>query len=160
MNTARVEASISNATVIGDGDLTLNAVSTAKITSTLGNEATSSSAALYGATTSSFGAMLTSNMVNSSAKAFILNGSATVGSASISASDDAAIDAHSELQSTAESSNDAGKGLLNNFANALINDYKFTSSSGVTNTTQSLKFGDKVWHDGTVYQFMGADTRS
>ena len=50
-NPSAVQASISNTTVVADGALTLNAVSTAHITSTLGNELTSSSSAMFGAST-------------------------------------------------------------------------------------------------------------
>ena len=46
------------------------------------------------------------------------------------------------MQTAAQSTNDLGRSLLNNYANTLLNDYKYTSSSG----PQALNFGDRVWN--------------
>ena len=72
----------------------------------------------------------------------------------MSASDDAAIDAHTTLYASVSPTNDAGAGILNKLAGALLDDYQFTSHSG----TRLVHFGDKVrTDDGTVYQYMGED---
>ena len=81
---------------------------------------------------------------------------------SVTATDSSAIAAGSNETSTNSPSNDAGAGLINGYANLVLDSYQYTDQSG----SQSLNFGDKVWVDdgkhkgtGSVYQYMGT-TRS
>ena len=153
---ALTDAKITNSTIDASGDVTVTSTSTAHITAVIDNSATSAPQAIMGAGGMSAAAVLSSNMVNSAAHATIdTNTSVDAGGdVSVSASDDAAIDAHTTLYASVSPTNDAGAGILNKLAGALLGEYQFTSHSG----TRLVHFGDKVrTDDGTVYQYMGED---
>jgi hypothetical protein len=76
------------------------------------------------------------------------------GNVEVTAKDRAAIVASTALYSAVSPTNDAGAGVLNRFVGAFLDDYRYTSSSGV----RALTLGDKVRAaDGTVYAYMGVD---
>ncbi len=102
--------------------------------------------------------VLASNMVSSGAQAWIdfTIGGALVadGGVEVTASDAASIDATTSLESEVSPTNDLGAGILNGLVGAFLDDYEFTSHSGM----QFVAFGDKVrTDDGTVYEYMGED---
>ena len=156
---ATTTASIVDSTVDATGGVHVSATSTAVIVARIGNEATSAPAAIMGAGGMSAAAVLSSNMVNSAATATIENsviGAAAPigGDVAVEASDEATIDSVTELRAEVAPSNDLGAGILNTFVGSLLDDYQFTSHSGM----RLVRFGDKVrTDDGTVYRFMGVD---
>jgi hypothetical protein len=96
----------------------------------------------------SVGAILSSSMVNSKARAIVENSPVNAaGPVTVAASDDAAIDSHTTMYSEVAPSNDAGAGILNQWTGQFLGEYKFTEHSG----TRDVAFGDKVrTDDGTV----------
>ena len=72
----------------------------------------------------------------------------------MSASDDAAIDAHTTLYSSVSPTNDAGAGILNQLAGALLDDYDFTSHSGTRLVRSATRCAPTT---ARVYQYMGED---
>ncbi|HEY3484643.1 MAG TPA: hypothetical protein VGK49_04625, partial [Ilumatobacteraceae bacterium] len=155
------QPAISEATIRGSsfvnatGSLRVSAGSTATITSLVSNAATSAPQAIMGAGGMSAAAILSSNRVNSAARASIDASTVEVdGDVTVEAADDATIDATTTLFSEVSPTNDLGNGIMNQLAGALLDDYQFTSHSG----TRLIRFGDKVrTDDGTVYRFMGTD---
>ena len=80
----------------------------------------------------------------------------SLGAMSITATDGASINASSEMTSINTPVNDGGAGLINHYADLVLNAYQYTEKSG----SQTLNFGDKVWvgngdGTGTVYRWMG-----
>ncbi|MCH2143446.1 MAG: hypothetical protein MK077_10690, partial [Phycisphaerales bacterium] len=92
-----------------------------------------------------------------------------VASLSVTATDNATIDASTRLVSSSTTSNDGGAGILDGLISTFLDDYKYTSNSG----TPTLKFGDRVRvaddfvtsvgspvsdadPSGKVFQYMGA----
>ncbi|HZE05939.1 MAG TPA: hypothetical protein VE127_11980, partial [Solirubrobacteraceae bacterium] len=170
---AQAWAYIQDSTVTAAGTLTLTAGTTATLSATVGNDATSAAAAFYGANAMSAAAVLSSNKVSTSTRAFINNtdpssGHLTVGAGStalLTATDAPSISAQTHVGSAASAKNDLGSGLVNNLFNEFLNAYQYTSDSG----TQALNFGDRVRLSdnlmadgftgngtaGQVYQYMG-----
>ncbi|MDP3513146.1 MAG: DUF4347 domain-containing protein, partial [Sulfuritalea sp.] len=164
---ATVTATIKNATIKAGGDLTLSAISEAQLNATVGNEATSAAQGVINAAGAAGSGVLASNMVSSTAQAWIdtsLTGSITVGGAlSLTADDKAGIDASAKLVANSSAQSDGGVSIVNNILNQLLDEYQYTSQSG----TQNVKFGDRVRVDdayagggeaGKVYQYMGTST--
>ena len=161
---ALVQAYIQDSAVDAGGDITLSAESDTTINATVSNIADSQASALYGASGSAKAGLLTSNMVNSEALAYIKNTTETVdadGLLKISADDSARINANIKLVSSSVTGNDGGAGdlqeTLNDFYNA---DYNSTDS-GIT-----LEFGDRVrladdfggtGNAGSIYKYMGSE---
>ena len=148
---ARVDAHILNTRVDSAGSVTVAATSEAKISSLVSNDATSAPTAFFGAAGTSVSGVLSSNRVNSTATAYIdyatgyahdskLADVTAGGAVSVSASDDNGISASTRMYSEVAPTNDAGAGILNTLAGKLIDDYGYTTRSGV----QDVKFGDKV----------------
>jgi hypothetical protein len=132
---AEVRAYLLDTTVDADGDVSLSAVSDASITATVGNEATSAAAALYGATGLATSGVLASNKVSSLAQATstFTGAPGTVdagGALTLWAQDQAAIDADTRMIASATTTNDAGASLLNNFVGSLLGEYQYTTRSG------------------------------
>ena len=160
-------ASITDSSVTAGGTLTVQALSEARISSSIGNDATAATTALFGASAASYAGILSSNMVATSADAYVDNTGARAGTTvqaggnvTVSARDTPTISAKSNLQDPASAANDGGAGILNSLAQSLMEDYQYTSNSG----TQALAFGDMVrvadgysggGSGGTVYEYMG-----
>ncbi|KPA18285.1 hypothetical protein MHK_001497 [Candidatus Magnetomorum sp. HK-1] len=97
-----VKAYIQNSSIDAYGNITVYAESTAHINATVSNKTDSTAYALMNASSMAIGSVLVSNMVHSSAEAFIdsatdVNITAQNGSITIEASDDATIIANSEV---------------------------------------------------------------
>jgi Ca2+-binding RTX toxin-like protein len=160
-------ASILNSDITAAGDLSLEAESAATLDARVDTAATSAAAAFFGASGIGANGVLASNMVSSHAAAYIDNQFAAPGDTvfvggdvSISSSDEATINAVTELVTTSKATNDLGIGILNNLASTLLDDYQFTTNSGM----QPIVFGDTVrvasgygggGTPGTVYRYMG-----
>ena len=144
-NPAGVEASIINSTVTSTGEaVVVTRVSTEHHhRDILGNSVTSVAAGLVEATARSRAWALCSTiatLVNSYAHAFT-QWRSDPGRGSVDQRQrQRSINAHSHIQASAQSTNDLGKGLVNNLANAMLLDYQYTTSSG----SQVLHYGDKV----------------
>ena len=161
------QASVHASSVDAGGALSVTALSTAHLSSTVSNEATASAVALYGAESASYAGVLASNMVATKVLATVDNTGAASGTlvqagaaVTVSAKDDSSITAATHLKDAAQSANSGGTGILTNLINGLLNDYQYTSNSGA----QTLAFGDRVLLDGhyagggvggDVYQYMG-----
>ena len=161
---ASVEAYIDNSSVTADGDITVNADNSATLNATLDADATAAAVAFKEASGSAATGILASNMVASDARAYIDNSDTIVagGNVTVSANDEAIIQALTEMVTSSSERNDVGVGILSNLADTLLNDYEYTSNSGV----QDLVFGDTVrlasdfvgtGTPETVYRFMGDD---
>ena len=90
------------------------------------------------------------------------NALAAGGDITVLAQDAAGIDAVSNLLSASSTSNDGGVSLINDLATTLLDEYDYTTSSGV----RDVVFGDRVrvsdsygngGEGGEVYQYMGTD---
>ena len=152
------------------GDLTIDADNSAKLNATISNAAVSAASALFGAGGSAASGLLASNMVISSAEAYLdytsTTGTPTVGGAvSITAKDAAGIYANTKLVSSSTTTNDGGTSILNETIGDVI-PADFLSGDG----WQTLKFGDKVrladdypgdgtgqGNAGRVYTYLGPD---
>ena len=143
---ALTQAYVFDSTIDAIGDAAVSAESEATIHAKVGNEATSSASALFGATGLSTSLVLASNLVSSAAHAFVkFSGEsqghiAASGRLAVSAEDASSIDAETRMVASSTTNNDAGAGLVNSFATALLADYGYTTNSG----TQSLLPGDLV----------------
>ena len=167
------KAYIQDTHVASAGAVAVAATASGSIEATIGNSATSAPSAFFSANGTSVPVTLSSNRVDSKAIAFIDNGGAghvlnlvngkTIdagGGVSVTAEDHASISAKSDLVSKVTLTNDAGAGLINQWAGLALNSYDFTSASG----TQSVEFGDRVMvfgdgddthQKGKIYQYMG-----
>ncbi len=146
------EAYIHDSKLDVSGAISVQAVDRSQINSLVSNMATSAPSAFFGAAGMSASGALSSNRVNSHSTATIdysagythvTSGGHDVkagGSILVLAEDDAGIQAETSLFASVSPNNDAGSGILNNFANQLLDQYQYTSASGV----QNVKFGDKV----------------
>ena len=183
---AETWAYIRNAQVEAAGAVGVVATTESQIDALVSNDATSAPAAFVGAAGKSVSGVLSSNMVSSSARAFVvpLSVDATsivraptldaAGAVEVIAADLAGISARTALLATVAPSNDAASGIINGLIGAERNDYQFTSSSGPV----AIKFGQKVrvadyydgpdaddpdaetWVDdtaGKVFRYMGVD---
>ena len=167
---AETLAFVRNSTVVAVGAVRITAISEAQIDASAGNDATSAPAAFLGAGGMSASAMLTSNMVSSAVRAFVQAGSVTsTDGLEVLATDAAAIRATSDLLATVSPTNDLGGGIINGWAQAIRDDYAFTSNSG----SRPVRFGDQIRvaddydgpdadadtdaEAGLVFQFMGTD---
>ncbi len=144
-NPSMASAFIEDSVLSADGELMLEAKNAATLIAEVSNESTASSAAVTGSTAKSYAGVLAANRVSSGAEAYIANPNVATemvvgGDVSITASDEASIDAKTHLKSATSANNDAGTGMLNDLINNLFGSYDFTSSSG----TQSVAMGDKV----------------
>jgi hypothetical protein len=138
---ASVEAFIDNSIVEADGSVSLSALSTATIIATTSNVATSAASAFYGATGMSVGAVVTTNKVSSFAHAKIVNSDVDAATGvGVVADDNASITADNTLEAISSTTNDAGLSLVGDFAEKLINEYRYSSNSG----EQEVFAGDKV----------------
>ncbi|MBF0461945.1 MAG: hypothetical protein HQL87_11155, partial [Magnetococcales bacterium] len=138
--TAAVLASATDNTLTIGGGLTVNATSGAEINATVSNVATSEASALFGAESKAASAVLSSNMVNSSATAQLNRDSVTDdGDLSVVAQDTAGVYANTKLEASSITNNTGGvnvlKGMLNNLGGA-----DYLSNAG----EKDLKFGDLV----------------
>ncbi|MFN9610712.1 MAG: DUF4347 domain-containing protein, partial [bacterium] len=167
---AAVRAQVIDSRLMADGDISVTAASDAVITADIGNEATSAAAALYGATGLAISALLASNMVSSLAEASIRCAGADAivdvdagGSVTVLASDNAVVDASSRMIAKGSTTNDGGASLINNFAGALLDEYRYTTNSA----TQTIKPFEKVrlasdyaggtGAPGAVYEYTGTE---
>jgi hypothetical protein len=139
---AEVRAYLRDTTVDADGEVSLSAVSEASITATVGNEATSAAAALYGATGMATSGVLASNKVSSLAQAYLDSPPAAVvvpGAVTISSADNAGAYANSKVVSSSITTNDGGAALLGRAVNdAVPADFRSDES------TVSIRFGQQV----------------
>ncbi|MCX7396820.1 MAG: hypothetical protein NT138_03985, partial [Planctomycetales bacterium] len=177
---ANATAFIRDTPVDSAGDVTVTATAGSLITSEISNETASAASALMNASSMAVGTVLSSNMVKSAASAKIefttlSNGAVTAaGDLTVDAQDAAGISATSNLDVTAETTNDGGISTLQNYvAQALPNDYNYTSLSGTRNLggpdfqhettsgTRTIGRGTRIMKRGTsgakdqVYQFVG-----
>ena len=123
---ATVTATIKNSTIKAGGDLTLRAISEAQLNATVGNEATSAAQGVINAAGAAGSGVLASNMVSSTAQAWIdssTTGSITVGGAlSLTADDQAGIDASAKLVANSSAQSDGGVSIVNNILNQLLDE--------------------------------------
>ncbi|MBA2349921.1 MAG: hypothetical protein H0V81_16715, partial [Solirubrobacterales bacterium] len=157
-------ASLTRTTMVSAGGVSVLAISKAQIDAKVSNSATSAPSALMGAGGTTGSAVIASNKVSSKATASIseIPVAAGGGDVLIRADDDAGITAETIMFASVQPSNDAGAGILNGFAKAAKEEFRFTTRSGL----RSVVFGDRIRvHEGyagggtggTVYQFMGTD---
>ena len=149
---AVTSAYIHDSSVSSAGALTVSASSTEQISSTIGNDTTSDAMAFANASGTTADGMISSNIIQAGVTAYVDNDNSTgkrptgatvtsVGAMAVTASDNSSDTASSEETSINTPSNDAGAGLINGYANLVLNSYQFTNQSG----TRQLNFGDKVW---------------
>ena len=171
---AEIQAYILDSTIHAGNDLSVTAESSATIDATLSNEATAAASALYGATGMATSGLIASNMVSSTARAFIDftpdpdSGEVTPGDIQVGgdtevfAKDLASILAVSTMTAISITSNDGGVNIVNGLAGILLNEYHYTTKSG----TREVLYGEKVRVDdnyagggipGTLYRYLGED---
>ena len=166
---AVTSAYIQDSSISSAAGLTVAADSSEQVTSTIGNDTISNASGFANADGTTVDGMVSSNVIQAGVKAYIDNDNSTghlpvgaavvsAGAAVVSATDNSSDTANSEETSTNTPNNDAGAGLINGYANLVLNSYQYTDASGV----QTLNFGDKVWVDdgtgmgtGSVYEYMG-----
>ncbi|MBK9697551.1 MAG: hypothetical protein IPO80_09275 [Propionibacteriaceae bacterium] len=130
------------------GDLLVSATTDAKINALVSNAATSAPAALFGAGGTSVGMVVSSNKVSATAGAYVAADPSATGLLNVSAGgaveviavNSSVITANTAMYGEVSPTNDAGAGIINNFAQLLLDQYDYTNRSGV----KSLVFGDKV----------------
>ena len=146
---AETVAWIGDSTIVAGGAVRVSAVSEARIDATAGNDTTSAPTAFLGGggmaaggmSAMSASAMVTSNLVSSAVRAFVDDGSVTAGAGiAVLATDAAAISATSDLLATVTSTTDPRVGIVNGWAQAILDDYAFTSNSG----SRLVAFGDRI----------------
>jgi hypothetical protein len=133
---AEVKAFIQDTILAISGAVTMIANSFAELIATVTNETTSIASALVNATGKATSGVLASNMINTLAKAFLLftlspkivtiNGKLT-----ITAEDTSRIISSSKLVATSSTSNNLGASLVNQLGKTLMNDYRYTTNSGI-----------------------------
>ncbi|HEY1749492.1 MAG TPA: LEPR-XLL domain-containing protein, partial [Xanthobacteraceae bacterium] len=166
INAADTTAYISDSAISmsSGGALTVSASSTETVSSTISDNATSDAAAFANASGTTVDGLLTSNVIQAGVSAYIDNNSDgksitdTGGAVSVTATDNSSDTATSSETSINMPTNDGGAGLINGYANLVLDSYQYTDESGV----QNLSFGDKVWVDtaadgttGSIYEYMG-----
>ena len=77
----------------------------------------------------------------------------SAGSLTVDALSAAVIGATTTLFSEIAPNNDAGSGLINRYLGDQLDDYLYTSNSGLV----TLDLGDRVWADDQVFEWMGLD---
>ncbi|MGN7612778.1 beta strand repeat-containing protein, partial [Magnetococcales bacterium HHB-1] len=165
-DTSEVDAIIQYSTLDIGGDLVITADNLAKIEASVSNSATAASKSLLGGNSAGISALIASNMISSSADASItFDNSGTVstgGLLTVSAEDQATINAKSNMSAISSLSNDGGSSMLGGLIDAAIQEYRYSSLSG----RQSLEEGDGVrvasTHTaggvaGGTYKYIGSD---
>ncbi|KMO27897.1 LEPR-XLL domain-containing protein, partial [Methylobacterium aquaticum] len=142
---ARATITGSAVTTGPDAALTLQATDRATIAATLNNDASSSNAALKDASALALGFALSSNLVNTKAVATIDGSPAATsvaagGAVTVKADSKAEITAENSLSSIASLTKNS---LLQDFADKILGNYTYTTSSG----TQKVTFGDTVYSE-------------
>ncbi|MBT7081754.1 MAG: hypothetical protein HN929_09860, partial [Chloroflexi bacterium] len=164
---ASVKASIVDSSLTVAGNISVTAQGRAKIKAELSNDSTSAASALFGASGMAVSAVLASNMVSSTADAYIdytsSQGSVvSSGSITVSADDSAVIDATDTMKAISSTTNDAGASMLGGLVDSAASGYDYSSHSG----SQSLTSGDlvRVASDhsaggvlGATYKYTGSD---
>lgn len=160
-----------DSTLTADGDVKVTANSEAQINADVGNEAAAAAAALYGASSAAISGLLASNMVSSEADAYIhytadmdsnLDVDAGV-AVTVQANEKAEISASTRMLAKGSSTNDAGTSLINNFADALLTEYHYTTNSGTQKVKplEMVRLADNytggTGAPGVVYMYNGAD---
>ena len=165
---AKVQAYIQDSNIQAQRDVSLTADAVATLNARIDTASTTAASAFFGASGMSASGTLASNMVASDAQAYIVHAGPTGsedivagGNVLITATDEATINAVTELVTTSKVTNDLGIGILNDLASTLLHEYQFTTKSG----NQTVVFGDKVrvasdydatkGTPGAVYQYMG-----
>ena len=149
---AVTSAYIQDSNISSAGNLTVSANSTEAITSTIGNNTTSDAMAFANASGYTAAVSVSSNEVHAGVTAYIDNDNSTGGrpsgativatkAALVSASDNSSVNATSQETTVNTPTNDGGGGLINSYANLVLDSYQYTDKSG----TQTLNYGDKVW---------------
>ena len=138
---AHAFATVQDSALTATGAITIDAQTTATLTASVGNDATSLGTAFFGASTLSASGVLASNKVSTLTRATVLNQSAsTAGDLSVTATDAPSIDATTYAGTAAKRTNDLGLGLLTTVIGKLRGEYQFTTGSG----SRTLTFGDRV----------------
>jgi len=145
---AGARAELLNTVVTTHGAVTVSAEMAALIDATVDNQATSTASAIYGATGLSVSALLASNMVSTETVATVgdpsdatLGSTITAGGAiEVLATESSSVKSGAEMLAKGSTSNDGGASLINNLARALLNEYRYTSRSGL----QTLNPDDMV----------------
>ncbi|KPA12383.1 hypothetical protein MHK_007409, partial [Candidatus Magnetomorum sp. HK-1] len=164
---AEVQAYITDTELTIGANLSLNAETKSTITSEVTNDSTSSATAMFNAASIAVSGIIASNMVSSSAKAYIDNSETqhnvqTGGNITINAKDDSFIKATNHLKAISTSKSDGGISLMSNLVDSANEEYDYTSKSGV----QTLLTNDTVRiasdHEGdavrkATYIYLGQD---
>ncbi|ETR65274.1 MAG: hypothetical protein OMM_14517, partial [Candidatus Magnetoglobus multicellularis str. Araruama] len=164
---AEVKAYIQDSNLTIAGNVSLNAVSKAEITSSVSNDATSSASALVNASGIAVSGILASNMVSSLANAYITftdtQGQVDVtGSVTINAKDESDIIATNIMKAISNTTNDGGASILGSLMDAVCEEYDYTSKSGTQKLTQNDKVRIASDHEGGavkegLYIYIGDD---
>ncbi|MBC8508638.1 MAG: hypothetical protein H8D34_27585, partial [Chloroflexi bacterium] len=161
----------STVTVSGSGNLSVTALSSVQLNATVSNVAETTASGLYGASGMSVGAIIASNMVSSTTKAFVKDSNPADGVATslnvggdvrVSAQDDSGIHSNVKIVSSAVTTNDGGTAVLDAAIGNLM-PADFTTGDG----TQEIDFGEKVrlsddyaggGDPNGIYTYMGTTT--
>ena len=134
-------AYIQDSNISSAGALTVSASSTEQVSGTIGDDATSDASAFANASGTTVDGMITSNVIEAGVTAYIDNDNSTgklpngatvtsVGAMSVTATDNSSDDANSEETSINTPSNDGGAGLINGYADLVLDSYQYTDQSG------------------------------
>jgi hypothetical protein len=160
---AQVKAYIKNSDLSIAGNLSLNATSKANLTASTTNATESKASALVNASGMAVSGVIASNMVSSTADAYISSVDNTIdvsGAITISSIDDASIVSTNLMKAISITKNDGGASLAKDLYSSLLDGYKYTSHSG----EQAIRSGDIVRvasdHDAggvknAVYKYKG-----
>ena len=163
---AEVKAYITASDVEAGGALSVNALSLAQINSTLSNSATSAAAGLSGSAALSVGVVLSSNMVNAIAKAYIDNTGTTGllisagGALQVFAKDNSGIAATTTILATSTSTSDGAISLAANFLSQIEDNYQYTTKSGqqLVSKGELVRLANDYSGGGTagaIYEYIG-----
>jgi hypothetical protein len=135
---AEVKAYITDSTLTAGGNISINADQKSTITANVSNDSTSAASALVDASGIAVSAILSSNMVSTTAKAYIENTDSQKqinadGNITVNAKDDAEIKATNNMKAISTTTNDGGASIVSGLLDSVDREYDYTSKSGVQN---------------------------
>ncbi|MGB3645615.1 MAG: LEPR-XLL domain-containing protein, partial [Mesorhizobium sp.] len=147
---ADATASILKSSVGAGGDIAVSALNNAQINATVSNAAVTDTASLFGASGSSYGAVISGNKVSGAARAIIDNSGTTGktiaadGTVSVTADDSSGIYSNVKLVAETSVTNDGGASIIQETINDLAPADYDTNPDPDGTKVRNLKYGDRV----------------
>jgi hypothetical protein len=164
-NPAETKAYIVDTTVSSAGAVSVTATSTAQVNATVTNTSTSAASALVNASGIAVGVVISHNLVNSLAHAYIdftgAQGMITgPNGVTVTSTDDASITSLTDLKAISTVMNNAGLSIVADTADQIAMEYQFTTNSGSreVNEFDQVRLDDAYaggGNGGEIYRFLG-----